>query len=258
MASGPGYPAHDLYVRRFWTAVLGAPAVAELLRIAEAGRKGNRIPRPIYLQALMELGLVHVSDGGLQIGDLIPPVPGGLIRRLMPSIRYAHERWQPPLLLAKSPPAGQSQGNQFADRKANGDPEVGSTVNDEHGDQPGDEAADPGTGELTGRSVSDQGLPHQLSDGAGNDANRGQGGDGGNGAEFGPKQKLHHSRADQPPHHTGQPDEKQAESDQPQEPLAKIGLSVHPNQKRQKPALKVVNKRQRSAVEQERSEDDAA
>ena len=46
---GSGYPAHDLYVRRFWTAVLGPSAIAERLRIAQAGRSGNRIRRPIHL-----------------------------------------------------------------------------------------------------------------------------------------------------------------------------------------------------------------
>ena len=95
-ASGPGYPAHDLYVRRFWTAVLGAAAIAELLRIAEAARKGNRIRRPIHLQNLMEMGLVKVEGGEILIGDLIPPVPGSLLRRMTPSLRSAHERWQIP------------------------------------------------------------------------------------------------------------------------------------------------------------------
>lgn len=95
-ASGPGYPAHDLYVRRFWTAILGASAIAELLRIATAAQKGNRIPRPIHLKNLMEVGLVKVVDGEILIGDLIPPVPGSLIRRLTPSLRYAHEHWQIP------------------------------------------------------------------------------------------------------------------------------------------------------------------
>jgi hypothetical protein len=95
-SSGPGYPPHDLYVRRFWTAILGASATAELLRIAEAARKGTQIRRPIHLQNLMEMGLVTVVGGEIQIGDLIPPVPGVLIRRLTPSLRSAHEAWKVP------------------------------------------------------------------------------------------------------------------------------------------------------------------
>ncbi|MEX0667918.1 MAG: hypothetical protein WD313_06275, partial [Acidimicrobiia bacterium] len=137
-ASGPGYPAHDLYVRRFWTAVLGPSAIAELLRIAEAGRRGNRIRRPIHLHNLMEMGLVKVLGGRILIGDLIPPVPGGLIRRLTPSLRSAHERWElpspflatpnmTPRLLAESPPASQRQGHRLTNHKADRDSEVGST-----------------------------------------------------------------------------------------------------------------------------------
>jgi len=80
--SSVGYPAPDLYVRRFWTAILGASAIAELLQIAEAARKGTQIRRPVHLQNLMEMGLVSVVDGKIQIDDLIPPVPGALIRRL--------------------------------------------------------------------------------------------------------------------------------------------------------------------------------
>lgn len=95
--SGAGFPAHDLYVRRFWTALLGPSAITELLRIAEAARKGDRILRPIHLHSLMEVGLVQIVDGEIAVGQLIPPLPMSLVRRLSPALRYAHERWQAPI-----------------------------------------------------------------------------------------------------------------------------------------------------------------
>ncbi len=120
--SGAGFPAHDLYVRRFWTAVLGPSAIAELLRIAEAARKGGRVRRPIHLHNLMEVGLVQVVNGEIVIGQLIPPLPVSLVRQLSPALRYAHERWQAPFsappLPPEGPPACQAQGNQLTDHEA--------------------------------------------------------------------------------------------------------------------------------------------
>ncbi|HEY7564648.1 MAG TPA: hypothetical protein VIA81_06970 [Acidimicrobiia bacterium] len=91
--SGHGYPPHDLYVRRFWSAALGPSAVTELLRIARAARQGVKIRRPIHLQSLMEAGLVRVADGAIVIDERIPEVPPVLLRRMPASLRYAHDRW---------------------------------------------------------------------------------------------------------------------------------------------------------------------
>ena len=52
--------------------------------------------RPIHLHNLMEVGLVQVVDGEIVVGQLIPPLPVSLVRRLSPALRYAHERWQAP------------------------------------------------------------------------------------------------------------------------------------------------------------------
>jgi hypothetical protein len=258
---GLGYPAHDLYVRRFWTAIMGPTAIAELLRIAEAGRTGKRIRRPIHLQNLMEMGLVSIVDGDIVIGDLIPPVPQVLIRRLAPALRAAHERWESPKvqpLSAEGSPARQRQGDRFPDRKAQRNPKVGSTARNQHGHDSGGETAHPGTGELTGGAVGDQSLTDQLRHGTSDDAGGSQGGHRGRRTKLGPEQELHNVGTDDEPHHRSQPDEGQPESDQLGDPLPKVGFAVHPDEKRKEPTLKVVDQRQRRPVKKERSEDDAA
>jgi hypothetical protein len=88
-----GYPAYDLYVRRFWSAVLGVSAITELLRLSEAARRGRRVRRPLHLQTLMEAGLIQVSDGAIVVKEHIPEVPTPWLRRLPPSIRSAHDHW---------------------------------------------------------------------------------------------------------------------------------------------------------------------
>ena len=257
-----GYPANDLYVRRFWTAVLGPSAVAELLRIAEAGRSGVRIRRPVHLHTLMETGLVQVANGEIIVGNLIPPVPGGLIKRLTPSLRIAHESWAPPVvarkLFAQGSPARQAKGYQLANRKTHRDPEVGSSAHEEHGDQPCEEATYPGACQLTRGPAGDQGLSHQLSYGPGDDTGGGEGGHRGDRTELGAEQESDDGRSDEEPHDSGQADEDQTEPDQLQQALTETGFLIHPNQERQKPALQVVDESQRGPVEQERSENDAA
>ena len=259
--SGAGFPAHDLYVRRFWTAVLGPSAVTELLRIAEAARKGDRIPRPVHLHSLMEVGLVQVVDGEIVVGQLIPPLPTSLIRRLSPALRYAHERWQAPLpapLFVEGPPTRQPQGDELTDHEPDCDPEIGGSADGQHGDEAGEQTADPGAGELTGGARRNQSLAHQLSDGTGYDARRGEGSDRGHRTKLGSKQQLDDGRPDEEPDQPGQADEGQPESNQFQETLPQAGLRVHPDQERQEPALQVVDEGQWRAVEQERTEDDAA
>ena len=59
--SPAGYPVTDLYVRRFWGAALGVEAIADLLRIVQAGKRGNSLRRPLHLQSLLRAGLIHVE-----------------------------------------------------------------------------------------------------------------------------------------------------------------------------------------------------
>lgn len=259
--SGAGFPAHDLYVRRFWTALLGPSAITELLRIAEAARKGERIPRPIHLHSLMEVGLVQVVDGEIVVGELIPPLPISLVRRLSPALRYAHERWRDPFpapLFLEGPPTRQTQGNQLTDHETDGHPEIGGSADDQHRGKPSEQTADPGAGELAGGTSGNQSLTHQLGNGTSNDARSRQGGDRGHRTKLAPKQQLNDGRPDEEPHQAGQPDQHQPKANQLQKTLPKAGLGVHPDQERQEPALQVVDERQWGSVEQERTEDDAA
>jgi hypothetical protein len=82
-----GYPADHAYVRRYWTAAIGAGAVADLLRVMQAAKVGRSIRRPVNTPALARAGLVIGRDGDLWVRSTVPPVPPPLLRRLPPSLR---------------------------------------------------------------------------------------------------------------------------------------------------------------------------
>lgn len=82
-----GYPSDHPYVRRYWTAVLGPGAVADLLRLATAAQRGRSLRRPVNLASLTRAGLVRHSDGRILVRTVIPPVPVGSVRRMHPVLR---------------------------------------------------------------------------------------------------------------------------------------------------------------------------
>jgi len=88
----PGYSPTHQYVRRFWIAVLGPGAVADLLRLTAAAQSGRSLKEPIHLSALVRLGLVGWENGSISVADRVPPVPTDLVRRLPPALRRAHAR----------------------------------------------------------------------------------------------------------------------------------------------------------------------
>jgi hypothetical protein len=210
--SSGGYPPHDLYVRRFWSAVLGVSAVTELLRIAKAARQGNRIRRPIYLQSLMEAGLVQVSDGAIIVDDRVPEVPASWIRRLPPSLRYAHDRWPRGGLLAppKGAPTSEAEGDKLSHDETKGDPEVGSTVDKNHRHDPGEQSSDPGAGQLTDRSSGNLGLDENLGKGSSDDTRRNERRHRGGRPKLSTEKELDDCRADQPADEAGHGYERQA------------------------------------------------
>ena len=62
LTDGNGHPHHaadDPAIRRFWTALIGPGAVADLLRLTAAARAGRRLRHPIHLQILFHEGLAH-------------------------------------------------------------------------------------------------------------------------------------------------------------------------------------------------------
>ncbi len=107
MARSPqsGYSVTDLYVRRFWGAALGAEAVADLLRIVQAGKRGNSLRRPLHLPILLRAGLIHVEDRLIFAPDRIRALAPAEVERFPPSLRIAHNDWVR-LLPAESAPAG--------------------------------------------------------------------------------------------------------------------------------------------------------
>jgi len=82
-----GYPAHHEYVRRYWTAAIGAGAVADLLRVMQAARRKKSIRRPVNIPALVRSGLVVGHEDTLWVRSTVPPVPIELLSRLTPALR---------------------------------------------------------------------------------------------------------------------------------------------------------------------------
>lgn len=89
-----GYPTDHPYVRRFWTAVMGPGAVADLLRLATAARRGGRLRCPVHLPSLAREGLVGYQEGRLWVRATVPPLSRDQVRRLPPWLRQEHGRWR--------------------------------------------------------------------------------------------------------------------------------------------------------------------
>ena len=78
------------YVRRFWTAVLGPTAVAELLKLTTAARRETRLPRPLRLPQLVAEGLVALDSGDILVRSTVPLLGPRQVRRLNPALRAEH------------------------------------------------------------------------------------------------------------------------------------------------------------------------
>ena len=84
------FSAHDPYVRRFWTAVIGPGAVADLLRLMAAASHGRTLVRPIHLSDLARAGLASGYGDVVAVRAVIPPVPPEWVRRFPVPLREAH------------------------------------------------------------------------------------------------------------------------------------------------------------------------
>ena len=86
----PSFAVTDPYVRRYWTAAIGPGAVADLLRLATAARRGRSLRHPVYLGVLITTGLAAVAGGRLLVRTEVPAVPHRLASGLPPSLRRSH------------------------------------------------------------------------------------------------------------------------------------------------------------------------
>src|SRR3990172_10625331 len=84
-----GHAPTDAAVRRFWTAVVGPGAVADLLRLTAAAQTGRRLREPGHLSLLAAEGLVARD------GDLV------LVRPMIPFLSPRHQRMLHPALRAE-------------------------------------------------------------------------------------------------------------------------------------------------------------
>jgi hypothetical protein len=84
---GLGYQPDHPYVRRYWTAVLGPGAVADLLRLITAARRGRSLREPLHLAELARAGLVRFEPGRVCVRETVPPLSPRHLRRLPPALR---------------------------------------------------------------------------------------------------------------------------------------------------------------------------
>lgn len=90
-----GHPAHDPddpAVRRYWSALVGPGAVADLLRLTVAARRGRRLRRPLHLASLLREGLIRREGELILVPARIPTLDDGQQRRLHPSLRAEYRR----------------------------------------------------------------------------------------------------------------------------------------------------------------------
>ncbi len=92
-ARSEGVEPSDPYVRKFWVAVLGPGAVAELLRLVSAAAKGEDVRLPRHLPQLLRADLVSIVEGSLVVVDHIPLVPTEMRWRFPPELSSAHANW---------------------------------------------------------------------------------------------------------------------------------------------------------------------
>lgn len=88
------YAAAHIYVRTFWTALLGPSAVADYLRLVRAAERHGTLKRPRSLNRLARAQLVRQTDRGLEVRMTTPPLSAAQVLRLAPAVRRDHAAWR--------------------------------------------------------------------------------------------------------------------------------------------------------------------
>ncbi len=74
-------------MRRYWTALVGPGAVADLLRLTVAAVRGRTLRRPTHIEVLAREGLVVEHGGEILVRPTVPPLSAANRRRLPPTLR---------------------------------------------------------------------------------------------------------------------------------------------------------------------------
>jgi len=88
----PSHAPADPAVRRYWTALIGPGAVADLLRLTSAAISGQSLKRPLHLQVLLSEGLVERREDSFLVRRRVPALSEGHQRRLSPRLRAEYRR----------------------------------------------------------------------------------------------------------------------------------------------------------------------
>jgi len=91
-ADTPGHTPQDPAVRRYWTAVLGPGAVADLLRLIAASHTGRPLREPLHLGVLAAEGLIERAGAIVRVPPLVPHLGERHLRMLHPTLRGEYLR----------------------------------------------------------------------------------------------------------------------------------------------------------------------
>ena len=86
------YPTDHPYVRLYWTATIGPGAVADMMRLATAAKRGRSLRRPTHLHVLVRSNLVHTRSGNIFVRTRIPELNIIQVRLLPPELRRRHPK----------------------------------------------------------------------------------------------------------------------------------------------------------------------
>ncbi|MDH3499495.1 MAG: hypothetical protein OEM97_05195 [Acidimicrobiia bacterium] len=84
----------DPYVRRYWSAAIGPSAVADLLRLITAAKRGNPLLHPLYLHVLAAEHLVLHHGTRVVVREQVPLLSPRQTRLLPTWLRAEHNEWR--------------------------------------------------------------------------------------------------------------------------------------------------------------------